>query len=504
MLRKPKLRYENTEALPPDSEAISLKAIKDRLGDSIDVIFNDVVINGEKLLGFTTVFVDGLVSSELVDNFVLKPLLQETLLRECSTERDAIGQIMQGAVYHGQKKLIESLDDGFAELLAGGLILVFDKSQAIIAFDVKGFEKRGISESQTESVLKGSKETFVEVLRVNTALVRRRIQSPDLKIHHMSIGNRTKTATAIAYIDGVTNMTFVDEVKRRLSLIDIDGIVSAGQIEAFLIDCPRSPFPQLLYTERTDKFCANILEGRIGIIIDGIPMTYITPIDLGTFLQAPEDYAFSPLLSTFFRLLRYTCALISLLLPAFYVSITTFHQEMIPTKLSTAIIMSEQGVPFPIFMEVIIILLSFEVLLEAGLRLPTAIGQAVSIVGALVVGQAAISASMASPGVVIVIAAAGITGFAVPSQDLSHFIRLCRLALVVASTIGGLFTVTLGLIILLYHACSVTVLGVPYLAPVVSTDNKGLFRDSVIRLGWAKLKERPVHLYTQDTKRQGG
>jgi spore germination protein KA len=217
------------------------------------------------------------------------------------------------------------------------------------------------------------------------------------------------------------------------------------------------------------------------VITDGLPVAYITPVDFNSLIQAPEDYAFNDLMSSMFRLLRYVCALTALILPAFYVSVTSFHQEMIPTQLVLSIIASKRGVPFPTYIEVMLMLLAFEVLLEAGLRLPQTIGQAVSIVGALVVGQAAISAHMMSPGVVIIISAAGITGFAAPSQELSNTIRLGRMLLVVLATVGGLFTVTLGLIFALYHMCTLEIFGTAYLSPFVAREGKGMFRDTVIR-----------------------
>ena len=483
-------------------EKISTEVLKQLLADNQDIVFNEVTIDGARKV--TVVLIDGMVSSLLVDQAVIKPLIQEDALKEAKTEQALIQLMLLGVVYHDQRKKRDKLSDCLADLLGGAAVLVFDQSATAVTFDIKGFEKRSITEPTNENVLKGSKEAFIEVLGVNTALVRRRIQTSTLKIHQMTIGEKSRTKVSVVYLSDVTNESIVNEVKKKLGQIKIDAVMSAGQIESFLMNNKKTMFPQVLYTERVDKFCANIMEGRVGVLIDGMPVAYITPVDINSFLQAPEDYALNHIQSSLFRILRHICAFSALILPAFYVSITTFHHEMIPTKLAISIIASKRGVPFPTYLEVLLMLLSFEVLLEAGLRLPKAVGQTGSIVGALVVGQAAISASMLSPGVVIVISAAGITGFVVPSQDLSNAIRISRMLLVVLSIIGGLFAVTIGLILVLYHLCGMEVFGVPYMSPYVASEGKGLLKDTLLRVPWYNMKKRPASIGTKDDTRQGG
>ncbi len=301
----------------------------------------------------------------------------------------------------------------------------------------------------------------------------------------------------------MANRRIVEEVENRLNKINIDGIISAGQIEAFLMDEKISIFPQMLYTERVDKFCGHLLEGRVGVLIDGMPIAYILPVDLFAFLQAPEDYALHFFQSSVFRLLRNLSAFLALILPAFYVAITTFHQEMIPTKLAMSIIESKKTVPFPTVIEVLLMLLAFEILLEAGLRLPKSIGQTVSIIGALVVGDAAITAKILSPGVVIVIATAGITGFVIPSQDLANTVRILRLLLVFCSLFGGLFGIGVGIIAILYHLCTLEFFGMPYLSPFVAGEGRRMFHDTVVRASWLKQKIRPRSVRPEDSVRQG-
>lgn len=486
----------------PEYDIITADAVRQRMKDCDDTVYTEIIINDTRSVKATVVFIDGTVNADSVYDFVLKPLTREPDFAEAKSERQVIEAIMRGRVYHGQRTKCETLTDALNELLFGAAIVIFDGEQTAVAFDSKGFERRSVSEPTGENVLKGSKEAFVEVLRVNTAMIRRRLLTSDLKIKQLKIGRRTNTTVAVVYIDGIANSDTVENVIKRLESIDIDGVVSSGQIESALYENHRSLFPQALYTERPDRFVGNIIEGRVGIIIDGMPITYITPIDIHSLLQAAEDYSSHYIISSFFRILRYVCAVISLTLPAFYVSITSFHPEMIPTKLAIAIISSKQGVPFPTYLEVIMMLLAFEVLIEAGLRLPQSIAQAVSIVGALVVGNAAIAANMLSPGVVIIIATAGMAGFVITSQDLSNVMRLLRLLLVLLSIVGGLFTVTTGMIVVLYMMCRIEIFGTPYVSPFAGSDKKGRFDDTILRRSWNKKKYRPANIKPEDTVRQ--
>lgn len=502
MFNKPK-QSPAQAASQPENQEITSEKLKQALCDCPDIIFSDIAVNTLKKLRLTVVFVDGMVNQQMIDDYILKPLVQEDVFRDAKSHQAVIDLIIHGTVYHNQRRLRDTLDDCINDLLTGSIALIFDETKEAVTFELKGFEKRSITEPTNENVLKGSKEAFVEVLRVNTALVRRRLPTKDLKFLRLELGSRSKTLVNIVYLNGVTNMNTVSEVKRRLENSKYDGIVSAGQIEGFLLDNAASFFPQVLYTERTDKFCANIMEGRVGIMIDGMPLVYIVPVDINSFLQAPEDYALSYLTSSMFRFLRHVSAFAALILPAIYVGMTTFHQDMLPSELIISIVTSKQGVPFPTFIEVLIMLFAFEVLLEAGLRLPRAIGQAVSIVGAVVVGQAAITAKLLSPGVVIIIAAAGITGFVVPSQDLSNTIRICRIFLVICAIIGGLFGVIVGLIVILYHMCTLEVFDTPYMSPFVANEGAEMFNDTVVRRSWFKLKRRPKNVGAGDNIRQG-
>lgn len=481
---------------------VTTENIKSILSDSDDIKYQVYYINGRRNLPVTLIYVDGLVDTKVINDDILKPLMQEKALEEVNNLKDIVDLIEHGIIYHASRKMQSSLGDTLEDILRGSVALVFDKEKKAITFDAKGFEKRAITEPSTESALKGAKDSFIEVLRVNTALVRRKIHTPYLRIKEIIVGKQTRTSIAVIYIENLTNKNIVEEVIERLSKINIDGATTAGSIEENIIDNKRTIFPLVLNTERTDKFCHNILEGRVGLIIDGLPTTYIIPATVDMFYQTPEDYAQNYVISSFLRLIRYVNSLLTLLLPGFYIAITTFHQEMIPTVLAITIISSKAEVPFPTSTSIFFMLLAFEVLIEAGFRLPKTIGQTISIVGAIVVGQAAVQAKIISPVVVIVIAVAGLAGLTMPNQDFLNALRICRLMFAICATIAGLYGLSLAFLLLIYHMNTLETFGVPYFSPFSANEGRDVLNDSIIRVPLSFMKKRPSNLKTLNKKRQ--
>jgi len=493
----------NNEDSKLNDKEITTENIKSVLSDSSDVNYQIHYINGCRDLPVTVVFVDGLVNTKVINDDVLKPLTQEKVLEKAKDYNSIIDLIEHGTVYHATRKLRTNLGDTLSDILSGAVALVFDREKKAITLEIKDYEKRSISEPTNESALKGSKDSFIEELRVNTSLVRRKIHSPYLRIKEIIVGKQTRTPIAVIYIENLTNKKIVEEVIKRLDKINIDGATTAGSIEEYIIDNKHTIFPLILNTERTDKFCHNILEGRVGLIIDGLPTAYIIPATLNIFYQAPEDYAQNYIIGSFLRSIRFVNSLITLLLPAFYISITTFHQEMIPTLLAITIIRSKAEVPFPTSTSIIFMLLAFEVLIEAGFRLPRTFGQTISIIGALVVGQAAVQAKIISPVVVIIIALTGMAGFTMPNQDFANALRICRLLFVLCATIAGLYGLSLCFLLLIYHLNTLESFGVPYFSPFAATEGKDIAKDTIIRVPLYLMKKRPSILKTTNKKRQG-
>ena len=501
-----KKKKEEHKELPketPDIESMALNSgnIRTVLGKNQDIMIREVILN-EQGLAVTLVFIDGLVNSTHISDYILKPLFQNPKLQASRTTAEVIQLLKRGVLYYSSQKIIKDFNQVVQQIIQGNAALIFDNEQIAFTFETFGFEKRSVEEPTGENVFKGSKDCFVETLRTNTATVRRKLKTHKLVVKETIVGKQSITNIALIYIEGIVNMHLVDEVQRRLDSINIDSVSSVGFIEEFIVDHKYTPFPQVVTTERPDKFCANIVEGRIGLIIDGFPIAYIVPGTMIQFIQAPEDYSQNYIISSLVSTMRVIAVLTTLFIPGFYVAVTTFHQEMIPTELALSITATKEGVPHTSFFEVFMLLLAFEVLVEAGFRMPKAIGQAVSIVGALIVGEAAVNAQFVSPAAVVIIAITAISSFVLPNQDFSNAIRLWRFIIVILSSLLGLYGLSLGSILLLYGLANMEVFGVPYLSPLVGNDYKQM-QDTFARFPVWTFKNRPLSLRTKNKRRQG-
>ena len=443
---------------------LSAEGLEGIFGGSADWVSRPVRSAGG--IELSLMYIEGLCDGDAIAEHILRPLTEPERMGGYTEPGPAMEAMERGGIYNGAVKRVSELKDAAGDLLEGSCLLVFPAEGAALSFDVRSKDKRAIGEPHDEKVVKGAKDAFVEPIRVNTALVRRRLKNPDLKIVGSEAGSMADARLAVLYIEGFTSPELVREVLSRVENIRAEGLVTAAALEENLTDRLASPFPQLISTERPDKFCLNILEGRVGILADGLPMGYLAPGTFAQFFKTPEDSARHFIVGSALTILRYLAFLISLLLPAFYVAVATYHQEMLPTKLMMTIIQAKQSVPFPTGFEALTMLIAFELLQEAGLRLPNSVGETVSIIGALVVGDAAVSAKVLSPEIVIVIALAGISGYTMPNQDMGSAVRICRFLLVICAMAAGMFGLAIGCALLIWHLCSIEVCGVPYMTPL--------------------------------------
>ncbi len=437
--------------------------------------------------------IDGLVSGGDASEYILKPISQDL---KGDSPQALYEAALAGEIYNSVADPCEDLDTVARKLVNGFGVVLFPGAGAL-AFEIKTGEKRSPGPPEVEATVKGPKDAFTETVRTNTSLLRRHLRTPDLRLHETVVGRRSLTNVTVAYIEGLTDPELVERMKARLDEIDIDGFLSPAAVEEYVTGSRKTAFPLMQYTERTDKFAQGLLAGRVGLLADGLPLGYLAPADLGYLMTSPEDRGTDYLSASFLRILRYLALGLTLILPGLYAAMAAFHQEMIPLPLLRAIIESKENVPFPTAVEVLGLLLSFELLQEAGIHLPQPIGQTVSIVGGIVVGTAAVEAKLVSPAALIVVAAAGICGFALPSRDFSEAVRLWRLALALMGSLWGLFGVTFGFLALLVHLAELRCLGVPYLAPLAELRRRNLLRGRL-----ATGKERDPRLHPWDSRNQ--
>jgi spore germination protein KA len=481
----------------------TLQEISHRIGNSSDVIIRRFTNESLSSLALAFIYIDGLVNSDAVNQTVLQPLMEHiTLKSDAITAEKAYGLIKDQMLPVGGVKEGKTVEHMLSLLFEGYTIILFEGLQMALAADTSGWEQRSVNEPTSQGVIRGPKEGFTESLRVGTSMLRRRLKTSDLRIEEYKIGQRTQTGVALVYLQGLASEEVLTEIRRRLDGINTDSILESNYIEEFIQDGGLTPFPTIQNTERPDAVAGGLLEGQVGIIIDGTPFALLAPSTFFNFFQSSEDYYQRYDISSFLRLIRYGAFFVSMLLPAFYIAVTTFHQEMLPTTLLISLAAQREGVPLPALAEALLMELTFDVLREAGVRMPRTIGPAISIVGALVLGQAAVSAGLVSAAMVIVVSFTAISNFVIPSLAIANSIRLIRFLMMLIAATLGLFGIMSFLMVLLIHMAGLYSFGVPYLSPVAPMIPRYL-KDIFIRVPLWSMPLRPKTNLGKETRRQG-
>lgn len=503
-----------TERESAHNNSLPSVPVKPRLGDNIDFInrlfvqASDVVLRQFKIplnkpVDAFMFYIDGLTQNEIINDNLLRALMIDLPSLSYILEADAniTTYVKDNFVSVAGVKVLTDMNEVVDRVLEGETALFIDNSEKALVVSVREWESRSVTEPETEVVVRGPRDGFTETIRTNTVLLRRRIKSHRLKFETVRVGDLTRTEVCLSYIDGVVNDKIVEEVRERLSRIKIDGILESGNLEELIEDNPFSVFPQTSFTERPDKVAGGLLEGQVALLVDNTPFVLLVPATFPMFFQATEDYYNRYTWSTFIRFLRFLTINIALLLPSLYVAVLTYHQEMIPTELLVSLATAREGVPFPLFVETIAMEFTFEILREAGIRLPRPIGQAVSIVGALVIGQAAVAAGLVSNPTVIVVALTAISSFTMPSQNAALAIRFLRFPIIVAGAFLGLFGVMVALMLMLFHLVSLRSFGVPYMSPIAPASKRDL-KDTIVRVPWWAMFTRPRLIGYKNPQRQ--
>ncbi|MDQ6418654.1 spore germination protein [Paenibacillus sp. LHD-117] len=478
----------------------NLKLIAEELGTEPDIVVRELHLFASTRAAVLSIA--GLTDTAAVNFLVRSMLADQPDGSNALAEGDPFQTLLYRTLATGSVRKLEFMDGIYCAMLEGLTVILLDGCNQAIAANTHGGEKRGVEEPSTQTVVRGPKEGFAESIMTNIALVRNKIKSTNLRVEYKIIGRETRTTVAIAYMKGIAANSVVQEIHRRLDDIDTDSILESGYIEEFLLDKTYTPFPLIQNSERPDAIAASLLEGQVAILVDGTPFVLLAPVTFVKFFQSSEDYYQSYDIATFLRLIRFVSFFVSMLLPALYIAITTFHQEMLPTPLLISIAAQREGVPFPAIIEALLMEITFEILREAGVRMPRIIGPAISIVGALVLGQSAVQAGLVSAAMVIVVSFTAIATFVIPSVNMGTSARLIRFTMMILGGTFGVFGIMAGLMILLTHLSGLRSFGIPYLTPI-SPLVKGNLKDVFVRVPWWAMNKRPGLYKIPGSRRQG-
>lgn len=479
------------------------KLLKERFLYSGDFVVRRLIVScpgGTKNQALIA-YADGMVRQDLLSESIIKPLLhgRGELLIKPRQGTEKIDNINEYIIATGEVKKESDIEKGIAAILNGDCVLFLDKSANFSIISCKGYQTRSVEQPSYDVSMRGPRESFNENLRTNTSLLRRRVKNSNLVFENMVVGRKTSTNICITYINGLAEAKLIKEVKRRIKKIDVDMILESGYIEEYIEDSPLSVFATTGITERPDVLAAKLMEGRVGIMVDGSPFVLTAPFLLVEAFQNPEDYYTRTIYAGIVRIFRYLAFFLSIMVPGIYVALTSFHQELIPTSLLFSIAAASEGVPFGSFTEVMLFLLVFELLKEAGIHMPKNIGQTISIVGGLVMGEAAIQAGLIGAPVVIIIAFTAVSSFVVPT--INNEVTLLRWIFLFAGGFFGGFGIAIALIGLTVHIAGLESFGYSFASPIMPC-RPGDLKDTVIRAPLWLMRRRPYAMATQDKIRE--
>ncbi|GIP46459.1 Spore germination protein B1 [compost metagenome] len=474
----------------PPSDTVVM--IQEALGNSPDVHIRKMA-NEKFVVSYIDSLTDPKLLSELMSN--LEDMIQEG--GEASSKEQFADSISAGSV-----KLASTEREMLSGMLTGAAAVLVEGVEGALLVSIPGGSRRSVEEPSSQTVIRGPKEGFTEDISTNLSLIRKRLRTPDLRLENRVIGTYTQTRVVVAYIRGIAQASVVEEVLKRLDAIDTDSILESGYIEEFIQDRAFTPFPTIINTERPDTVAGSILDGQVSILIDGTPFALVCPVTFFKFFLSSEDYYQRYDISSFLRNIRLFSFLVAMLLPSLYIAVTTFHPEMLPTTMLISIAAQREGTPLPALLEAMLMEITFEVIREAGVRMPRVVGPAISIVGALVLGQAAVQAGLVSAVMVIIVSFTAIANFVIPTFAMSSAVRLIRFGLMILAGSFGLYGILSGIIPLLMHLVSLQSFGVPYFLPVAPLSWSNI-KDVFIRLPWPRMNKRPEYISIQNQVRQG-
>ncbi|HDX9707865.1 TPA: spore germination protein [Bacillus thuringiensis] len=494
--RKNNVSLESNSQTKPATNSIvfsnindNLNFIKNALNHTVD-FKTQQIINSDVLIAY----IETIVDKQIIQQKIIDPLFQKIM------QSNEIVDSIQ-TVIHFEMKQVSILSEAIEDLINGNTLLLLNKFPFILSIETQSTEKRSITEPTSEKIVRGAHDGFIEDLSTNINLIRKQIKNPNLTVRNFILGKTIKTKVSLIYIKNLTNSDLLHKIEKRIKAISIDSAVPSSYLEEYIQDSKLSPFPQILNTERPDRVIGNLSEGRAILLEENNPNALILPVTFFAFYQSPDDYNSRWGVGSFFRFLRILSFFIAVGLPALYISVISFHFEVLPNELITPIKSSIQGIPYPPIIEALIMELTIELIREAGIRLPTTISQTIGIVGGLVIGDAVVKIGLISNAMIIVVALTAIASFVVPSSEMSNSVRLLRFPFMVAAATGGFIGMAFTFMILVTHLCKLESFGIPYFAPLAPFNFKGL-KDSIIRAPAWKLDKNPSGIQPKKQSQQ--
>ena len=477
--------------------------LKEVFKDVNDIVFRNLYIGQNKKIRVLLVYVDGMTSKEAIAEYAVQSMMEAVNLEEFERgpDKELQNAIMKTSIATTEAGVLEKLQECVDKMLAGETLLFIDTCPKALWLSSRGWPLRGIKEPAAETLIRGARDGFVETMKINLALIRRRIRDPRLKIKYMMIGTRSKTDIAVLYIEDLVNKTVLEAVEKRLNNITIEAVLESSYIEEMIEDDIYSPFPQVENTERPDAAASALLEGRVVIAVDNSPTVLMAPATFISFMQSSEDYYERWILSCLIRSIRYIALPIVMLLPALYVAVAQYHPNLLPTQLALYVAASRANVPFPPYFEALLMELVMELVREASLRITTPVGSTIGLVSGLVIGSAVVEAGLITPIAVIIVALTALSSFAIPSYNFGTSLRMIRFGFIICASVFGLFGISVGLCILLIHLCTLKSFGVPYLTPLTHfIERREDLKDTIIRPKIKNLVRKPKYLQVEHGK----
>lgn len=471
--------------------------IKAGLGTENAVVTKEILVGRRNYIEATIMYIQGFVDSRVIDSTILKPLMLEVNEEELP-KTDVLEFLCKKYIIRGDAVIVEEIKDVSAQLLRGATVIIIDGIDKFILVNTSGGEYRSIAETPNEATLRGTREGFVENIELNITMLKRYVRDRNLKTEMHQIGERSKSCVCLAYIDDIVDKDLLEIVRDKITNIDVDIVPATGIIEQFVEESTYSPFPQAFGTERPDRIASKILEGRVAVFLDGTPYTITYPAILTEFFQSPEDYYERTFVSNVTSILRFIAAVIVVFLTPVYLTLISYNVELIPISFIIPLAESRQGIPLPPFFEILFMEIVVELIREGGLRLPPKVASTISIVGGIIIGNAAVESRVVSPTTLLIVGVSTVASFVIPNYEMAISLRVLKFPILILAEALGFFGIAIGYFYLMIHIFSLKSVGVPYL-----TFSKQDMQDTFIRYPLYRMNKRPKAIPNNNPVRQG-